>query len=244
MLLLEQVTILYEDEDVVVVNKPAGLIVHSDGKRQEETLADWMLAHYPESSEVGEPIVLKNGEKILRPGIVHRLDRDTSGAIILVKKQEAFEYIKKQFQDRDIAKEYHTFVYGVLPKKEDTIDRPIGRSRNDFRQWSAQRGARGVLREAVTDYFSVSTNKQASFVRVFPKTGRTHQIRVHFKAINHPVVCDPLYASKQKPLLGFTRLALHATQIEFVNTKGETVKVIAPYPEDFKHALEEIVRES
>jgi len=243
MSLLKQVTILYEDEDVVVVNKPVGLIVHSDGKREEETLVDWVLTHCPQSREVGEPIILKTGEKILRPGIVHRLDRDTSGAIILVKNQESFEYIKKQFQDRDIAKEYHTFVYGVLPKKEGTIDRPIGRSRNDFRQWSAQRGARGVLREAVTDFVMVHTNKEASFVKVFPKTGRTHQIRVHFKAINHPVICDPLYAPKQKPLLGFTRLALHATYVEFTNSKGELVKVEAPYPEDFVQALALITRE-
>lgn len=243
MSLLEQVTILYEDDDIVVVTKPAGLIVHSDGKRQEETLADWMLSRYPDSNSVGEPIVLKSGETIIRPGIVHRLDRDTSGAIILAKNQNAFEHLKKQFQDRDIAKEYHTFVYGVLPKKEGTIDRPIGRSRNDFRQWSAQRGARGVLREAITDFLSVYTNKEASFVKVFPKTGRTHQIRVHFKAINHPVVCDSLYASKQKPLLGFERLALHAAQVEFENTKGEIIKVIAPYPEDFNRALEQIQKE-
>ena len=240
MSLLEQITILYEDEDSVVVNKPTGLIVHPDGKRIEESLVDWIMNYYPKSKDVGEPLVLKTGEKILRPGVVHRLDRDTSGAIILAKTQNAFESLKKQFQDRDIAKEYHSFVYGVLPKKEGTIDRPIGRSRNDFRLWSAQRGARGTLREAVTDYDVIEAGHGTTFVKVFPRTGRTHQIRVHFKAINHPVVCDNLYAPKQKPVLGFTRLALHAYTVEFANLEGVSVKVIAPYPMDFVEAIRQI----
>lgn len=237
MSLLDSITILYEDKDVVVVNKPAGLIVHPDGKRKEESLTDWMISRYPESLEVGEPILLPSGDKIMRPGIVHRIDRETSGALILAKTQESFLSLKSQFQERDIAKEYHTFVYGAMPKKEDTINRPIGRSRNNFRQWSAQRGARGTLREAVTEYSVLIPGKEVSFVKAEPQTGRTHQIRVHFKAINHPVVCDSLYAPKQKPLLGFSRLALHARSIEFKDLKGKSHQITAPYPEDFEVAL-------
>jgi 23S rRNA pseudouridine1911/1915/1917 synthase len=168
---------------------------------------------------------------------VHRIDRETSGALILAKTQESFLSLKSQFQERDIAKEYHTFVYGAMPKKEDTINRPIGRSRNNFRQWSAQRGARGTLREAVTHYTVLIPGKEVSFVKAEPQTGRTHQIRVHFKAINHPVVCDSLYAPKQKALLGFSRLALHARSIEFKDLDGKSHQIIAPYPEDFETAL-------
>jgi len=243
MSLLDPITILYEDKDMVVINKPAGLIVHPDGKRKEESVTDWMHSHYPESENVGEPIILSSGEKILRPGIVHRIDRETSGALILAKTQEAFLSLKQQFQDRDIAKEYHSFVYGAMPKKEDVINRPIGRSRNDFRQWSAQRGARGTLRDAVTGYTVLKAGKEASFVKVEPKTGRTHQIRVHFKAINHPVVCDSLYAPKQKPVLGFSRLALHARSIEFTNLLGKSQQITAPYPEDFQKAIELLSKE-
>lgn len=237
MSLLDSITILYEDEQVVVINKPAGLIVHPDGKRKEESVTDWMISRYPSARDVGEPIILSSGEKILRPGVVHRIDRETSGALILAKTQESFVSLKNQFQERDIAKEYHSFVYGAMPKKEDTIDRPIGRSRNDFRLWSAQRGARGTLREAITHYTVLIPGKEASFVKVEPRTGRTHQIRVHFKAINHPVVCDSLYAPKQKPLLGFSRLALHAYSIEFKDLRGKVLQTTAPYPEDFQKAL-------
>ncbi len=241
---LDNITILYEDENMLVINKPSGLIVHEDGRKKEESVAEWMLTHYPDSKNVGEPITTNSGEIILRPGIVHRLDRDTSGALLLAKNQEAFLFLKNQFQERDIAKEYHAFVYGNIKKDEDVIDRPIARSRSDFRLWSAQRGSRGELREAITEYKVLERGKNITFVEAKPKTGRTHQIRVHFKAINHPVVCDPLYAPKQKVLLGFERTALHAYAVEFKTLNGKSQKVVAPYPEDFMEALKELKSEA
>ena len=232
-----KITVLYEDNDVVIINKPAGLVVHADGRTKEETLVDWILKKYPEMKEIGEPILTSDGQTIYRPGIVHRLDRDTSGAMVIAKNQDSFMRLKGQFQDREVHKVYHAFVYGVMKKDDEIIDRPITRSKKDFRLWSAQRGGRGEEREAITEYRVLGRSDKLTFVEVMPKTGRTHQIRVHFKAINHPVVCDPLYAPKQKPELGFKRLALHARSIEFISGDREKITVEAPYPEDFKAAI-------
>jgi 23S rRNA pseudouridine1911/1915/1917 synthase len=239
------ISILYEDENILAINKPAGLVVHSDGKTKESTVCDWFIEKYPESSSVGEPITLSNGDVIQRPGIVHRIDRETSGVLLLAKTQKGHEFLKKQFQDKTINKIYHAFVWGDVKEESGAIDRPIGRSKNDFRKWTAQRGTRGEMRDAVTNYKVISRledlGEKITFVEASPKTGRTHQIRVHFKAINHPVLCDKLYSTKQERFLGFGRLALHARSIEFDNLEGKKIKVEAPYPEDFENALKMLV---
>lgn len=244
------IDILYEDKDIVALNKPAGLVVHSDGRTKEPTLVDWILEKYPNIKEVGEPLIIHKEqpteETIYRPGIVHRLDRDTSGVILVAKTQKAFDHLKAQFQDRQTEKTYHAFVYGEMKEDDGVIDRPIARSRKDFRLWSAQRGARGEAREAITQYTVLkktnvgNMNHGFTYIEVKPKTGRTHQIRVHMKAINHPIVCDNLYAPKQKPGLGFKRLALHARSIIFRDMKGKDVTVEAPFPEDFKYAIKHL----
>ena len=242
--ILDKIIVLYENDDVVAINKPARLVVHADGKREEPTLTDWMEKNYPESKGVGEPLTLSNSDVIERSGIVHRIDRETSGVMLIAKNQPAFLLLQKQFQDRAINKIYHTFVYGEMKDDDGVIDRPIGRSKKDFRQWSAQRGARGAMREAVTHYRIMARGGGFSFVEVIPKTGRTHQIRVHFKAVNHPIVSDSLYAPKKEKALGFERLALHAQSIEFNLMNGKKIKVVAPYPEDFEKALEIINTEA
>ena len=231
-------TILYEDENILAVNKPAGLIVHSSEKIHESTLVDWILKKYPGIKEVGEPGRTSTGEIIYRPGIVHRLDRETSGVMLIAKTQKGFEHLKKQFQDHLIQKIYHAFVFGQVKNDKGTIDRPIARSKKDFRMWSAQRGARGEEREAITIYEVTKKALGYSFVTVMPKTGRTHQIRVHFKAINYPLVADSLYAPGRENILGFKRLALHSYQITFTDLGGKSQTVTAPYPNDFKKALE------
>jgi 23S rRNA pseudouridine1911/1915/1917 synthase len=244
------IPILYEDKSIVVINKPAGLVVHADGRTKEVTLVDWILEKYPDIKEVGEPLRLrpefvKGGEEkiIYRPGIVHRLDRETSGTLVIAKTQEAFSHLKEQFQERETKKIYNAFVYGEMKEDDGVIDRPIARSRKDFRLWSAQRGARGEAREAVTGYQVLNRtnvgnmNAGFTYIEVRPKTGRTHQIRVHMKAINHPLVCDSLYAPKQKSALGFKRLALHARSLEFTNLAGKLITAEAPFPEDFLHAI-------
>ena len=214
-------------------------MVHSDGSKKK-TLVDELLNMYPNIQEVGEEQTLRNGDIIKRPGIVHRLDTDTSGVLLVAKTQEGFEHLKKQFQERTIQKTYHTFVYNHFNETQGVVDRPIGKSRKDFRLWSAQRGARGKMREAITEYTVLTTTKEVSFLEVLLHTGRTHQIRVHMKAINHPVVADSLYAPNHTPLLGFKRLALHARSITFKTLKGEEKEVIAPYPEDFEGAIAQI----
>jgi len=237
--------ILFEDADILVINKPAGLVVHPVPEQARygagpESISEWFVKKYPQAKDVGEPL----GD-IERPGIVHRIDRDTSGILLLAKTKAGYECLKRQFQDREVEKIYHLFVYGNLKDDRGTINLPIGRSASNFKKWSAQRGARGEKREAIT-YFQVLKRlpeEQATFVEAKPKTGRTHQIRVHFEAIHHPILGDKLYGPKIVPRsLGevgqiFERLALHARQITFKDVSGKEITVEASYPEDFKKAL-------
>lgn len=229
---------IYEDEYVVAVNKPSGLVVHEDGRTKEATLANWLTKEYPEIQKVGEPWKRQDGTVLARPGIVHRLDRETSGVIVVAKTQTAFEHLKRQFQERTIEKMYSAFVYGELKETKGVIERPIGKSAKDFRLWSAQRGAKGKLRDACTEYAVLKRGEEACFVEMYPKTGRTHQIRVHFKAIHHPVVCDRLYAPNQACILQFDRLALHAQALSFTLPDGQRITVEAPLSADFERALE------
>lgn len=265
------IQILHEDKDYVVVNKPSGLVVHSDGRTEEPTLVDWILERYPGMEAVGEPMTIRgkaekpqeealpedgDGEsentpvadttRILpRPGIVHRLDRDTSGVLLIAKNQKAFLHAKLQFQNRLTKKTYHTFVYGRVKEDTDEINRPIGRSKNDFRLWSAMRGTKGEMRDALTYYKVLSRctidGNNFSYLEVRPLTGRTHQIRVHLKAINYPVVSDTLYAPrlvvKYPHALGFERLALHARTLEIKDMAGKKLSIEAPFPEDFEKAI-------
>jgi 23S rRNA pseudouridine1911/1915/1917 synthase len=251
---LKKVEILYEDKDVLVINKPVGLVVHGDGKTKEKTLVDWLLKKYPEIKNVGDPSELNEEARIKnpdskfkipnsiipRPGIVHRLDRETSGVLIVAKNQKSFLALKQQFHDHTISKTYFAFVFGTPRQDRGVIDFPIGRNPKDFRQWSASRIARGELRPAVTKFVIRKTGKGFSYVEVWPKTGRTHQIRVHFKAINHPIVGDMLYGDKKEKALGFGRLALHASSIEFTLPSGKQMRIEAPFPDDFKNALKEM----
>ena len=236
----DEVTLLYEDENFLAVNKPAGLVVHADGRTKEPTLVDWLLKKYPKIKKVGEPWTTPEGETVWRPGIVHRLDRDTSGVLVVAKTQEAFESLKKQFQERTIQKTYRAFVHGELPDDDGVIERKIGRSANDFRKWSAEYGARGELRDALTRYHVLARGGGVTFVEVSPKTGRTHQIRVHFKAVGHPLVGDALYAPKSPKILGFSRTALHAFALEVSGLSGKRLRFEAPLPKDFKKAIREM----
>lgn len=254
---LPVIKILYEDDNYLAINKPAGLIVHSDGRTAESSLVDWIMKNRPEIKGVGESWTLnaeqqkrreESGELadsesdsnvLLRPGIVHRIDRDTSGVVVIAKNPLAFGYLKKRFQKKDVRKIYHTFVYGDVKQDHGWIDRPIGRSKNDFRRWTAERGTRGELRDALTYYSVLKKAEGFTFLEIQPKTGRTHQIRVHLKAIGHPVVCDKLYAPQKESALGFKRLALHAKSIEFTGPDGEKILIEAPYPKDFASAVKD-----
>ncbi len=256
------IEILYEDKDLMVLNKPAGFAVHSDGKnKKEKTIADWILENYPKLEKVGEPMEIEyKGEqiKISRPGIVHRLDKETSGALIVAKNQKTFLFLKNQFQNHEIKKTYRAFVYGFVtdPKaslatgKKGIVNVPIGRSVNDIRAYTAGRGAKEPIREAVTEYIILKKfsdidtddleNKQEhqfTYIEAYPKTGRTHQIRVHMRYINHPIVSDPIYRGKREMALGMDRLALHAYSITFLLQNGEQKTVVSPLPADFEKVI-------
>jgi 23S rRNA pseudouridine1911/1915/1917 synthase len=225
--------ILYEDADIVAVIKPAGLMTHPDGHTTDETVSDWFAARYPASATVGDTQRLVDGTEIARPGVVHRLDRETSGVLVLAKTPEAHVFLKEAFSERAITKTYYAFIYGVPKEREGTIEFSIGRSRKDFRLRSAQRKAKGTLRDAITNYEVLSDIGTHAFLKVEPKTGRTHQIRVHLKAIHHPIVCDPLYkASDQTCDLGFNRLGLHAARLDIPRPDGSTLSITAPLPSD------------
>ena len=239
-----QIPILYEDDEVLAVNKPAGLVVHADGRTTESTLAGWLLEKYPSIRGVGEIIPLTDGGVIEKWGVVHRIDRETSGVLLVAKTQESFLNLKAQFQARTIKKSYRTFTQGFFKEDSGVIDKPIGRSTSDFRKWSAEYGARGELREAVTEYHVLGKGEvgamKISYLEVNPHTGRTHQIRVHLKAVGHPILCDRLYAPKSPCALGFERTALHAFSVEFKGLDGARHHVEAPFPEDFGVALAEL----
>lgn len=250
------IEILFENKNLLVIDKPSGLVVHGDGKTNEPTVVDWILKHYPEINGVGENMFIQNSDgneiELNRPGIVHRIDRDTSGCLLVAKKQKSFEYLKKQFKDRGVKKTYQALVYGWVKNESGTINAPIGRSNKDFRMKQAGFQARGKLRDAETEYSVLDyyqdpkkKDKQNQFekytlVECYPKTGRTHQIRVHLKFINHPIVADSLYRGKRKEVLGLDRTALHAYAIEFNDIDGNTISVSTPVSKDLQDAVAQL----
>jgi len=215
--------ILYEDADIVAIDKPSGLITHSDGRTKEETAEEWFKGKYPEI-------------KLERP-FVHRLDRDTSGVLVFAKNTAAYEFLRKAFHDREVKKTYLAFVYGVPKNKKGVINFDIGRSRKDFRLHSAQPKAKGRLRESLTRYEVIGELGGYALLKVQPETGRTHQIRVHLKAIHHPIVGDKFYAPKQQSALGISRLGLHSYSIDLPLQSGSRVTIIAPIPADLSSAF-------
>ncbi len=258
-----KIKILYEDKDILAIEKPSGISVHGDGRSKEKTITDWILKNYPKMKNVGEPM----GE-ILRPGIVHRLDRDTSGVLLLAKNQKSYEFLKSLFQNREMKKVYVALVDGWVKFDRGVINKPIGRSPKDFRRYLAGRGVRGEIREAITQYkvlkrfnasacenfsscalprvrggtlgdknFHKPSLRKFTFIEISPKTGRTHQIRVHMKFLNHPVICDSLYNPNGACPKGLSRMALHANSIEFRDLKGKAIKIESPIPKEFKNIV-------
>ncbi|HRY62725.1 MAG TPA: RluA family pseudouridine synthase [Candidatus Paceibacterota bacterium] len=236
----KKIPIIFENEDVLVIDKPAGISVHQDGRKEEYTIAEWVLENYPEIKEVGEPLILEDGRKILRPGIVHRLDKDTSGVMVVAKNERAFNLLKGQFQDRKINKSYRAIAHGKFKDDNGIIDKPIGRSGSDFRAKNTGRYARGEMREALTYYKVLKRFDDYTLLELRPKTGRTHQIRVHLKSISRPIVCDGIYGKSLRCPEWMGRLALHAYSLEFTLPGGEKRTFISPMPKDFEAALDKI----
>lgn len=198
--------IVYEDEDLIVVNKPKGLVVHPAPGNYSGTLVNGLLYHCKDLSGI-------NG--VIRPGIVHRIDKDTSGILVIAKNDDAHNSLAKQFKDHSIKREYYALVEGKFSKLEGTIDKPIGRNKKDrLKMGIVEDGKRAVTHYEVIEQY----NKGVSLVKCRLETGRTHQIRVHMASISHPLVGDLIYGSK-KPKININGQVLHAKTLGFIHPR-------------------------
>lgn len=230
--------VLFENDDLIVVNKPAGLIVHrSNELDMRPNVADILLKRNRAMKNVGDSSTIK-GQINLRPGIVHRIDKDVSGVMVVAKTQTMFENLKQQFQKRTIEKKYLALVYGTVPKDHDIIAFAIARSKRQGRMVARTGDQTG--KEAMTEYDVVERYKNATLVSIKIHTGRTHQIRVHFLAINHPVMGDRLYHTKNMRHIrekDFGRIFLHAQSLTVHLASGKQKTFTAPLPIELKEIL-------
>lgn len=217
--------IIFEDDDILVVNKPAGLQTHPGVWQEQDTLANALLARYPEIKNIGEDS--------LRPGLVHRLDKDTSGLMIIAKNQKFFHHLKDQFQNRKVKKIYLCLVRGLMKKDQGFVNRPIGRSASKpIRQTT---GKSRNQREALTEFKVLTRFKDYTLIQALPKTGRTHQIRVHMASIGHPIVGDKTYGNKKvQPI---KRQFLHASELKINAPNGKKMAFQSPLPDELKSLL-------
>ena len=220
--------IVYEDEDVIVVNKPKGLVVHPAPGHPDGTLVNALLYHCGNSlSGIGGA---------LRPGIVHRIDRDTSGLIIAAKNDFAHQRLSAQLQDHTLARVYRCIVIGALPQDAGTVDAPIGRHPTDRKKMAVISGGR----HAVTHYQVLEHLPGHSYVECRLETGRTHQIRVHMAYLGHPILGDTVYGP-HRPVPGLQGQCLHAVGLRFMHPRtGELVELACPLPEEFVRQLHKL----
>lgn len=230
------ISIVYEDEGFLVINKPAGVITHPKNINDNQpSVCDWVEKNYPELKNIGEPFDA-SGQPLPRHGIVHRLDKDTSGLIIIAKNDTTFTYFKNLFQTRAIRKTYLALVNGKLKEKSGTIVAPLGRI--GMKRTTHLTGKKLIDgKEAVTQYKVVKEYSDYSLLEVSPKTGRTHQIRVHLKSIGHPVAGDPVYGSGAKNKSEPLRLFLHAFRLEFTSPDQKGLTIEADLAEDLQNFL-------
>lgn len=230
-----EVSIIEETSDFVVLNKPAGLLTHRLPGKEEAALTDWLLTRYPEMARVGDPST-SSGRANLRPGIVHRLDRNTSGIIAVARNQDFFLYLKNLFQNRQVEKVYWALVRGRLEPSQGIIDKPIG-----LKNGTIKRTIHGgkMIKPAVTEYRVIERWLEFSLVELRPKTGRTHQLRVHLAAIGHPIAGDPLYGKNVGPY-GLRHQFLHAHSLEFALLGGSRRRFEADLPADLRAILDDL----
>jgi 23S rRNA pseudouridine1911/1915/1917 synthase len=220
-------SLLAENEWLIAADKPMGLIVHSDGRTEEPTFVDWLLAKWPELKDVGEPWFSPQGESIARPGIVHRLDRTTSGVMIVAKTQEAWEYLRAEFKARRVEKRYRALVHGAMEKDSGRIVAEIDKGGTP-KKWFAKDTDESDVRAAITDWKVLERREGTTYIEAMPKTGRTHQLRVHLAHIGHAIVGDPLYGGPASD-----RLMLHAHSISLTLPSRERVTYESPVPGGF-----------
>jgi len=230
------IDVIAEDPEFIVVNKAAGMTVHPAPGHPDATLVDALLARFPELARMAEP------DGVLRPGIVHRLDKDTSGVMVVARTPFARTALAKQFKDRVVEKIYLAIVRGIVARDRTTIERPIGRHPTERKRMST---VSHTPRDAVSHVTVLARfpgasrdDRGATLVQIRPETGRTHQIRVHLASIGHPCLGDHLYGRGQGDVVEFKRHALHALALSIEHPRsGERLKFIAPLPEDFAQFL-------
>ena len=220
-------TIIYEDEAMLVVNKPAGMVVHPAPGHVKGTLVNALLSHCSDLSGIGG---------VERPGIVHRLDKDTSGVVLIAKNEIAHRVLANQFKNRKVKKTYLALVRGIVKSASGVIETSIGRHKTNRKKMTA---TMDQGRQAETRYEVIETLGHFSYLRLFPKTGRTHQIRVHLASIHHPVLGDSLYGGNiAEPYLKVPRQALHAHRVEINHPLNKQPLVFeAPVPPDINNYL-------
>jgi 23S rRNA pseudouridine1911/1915/1917 synthase len=222
--------IIFEDDHLAVVDKPSGLLVHPTVRSETGTLAAGILARWPGTAGVGESPE--------RPGIVHRLDKEASGLMVVAKTQKSFENLKRQFQEHSIEKEYAVLVHGRPPKDSGTVDLAIGRSADGGRM-SARHSPMEGDRPAVSRYRIEKICRKAALLAVQIETGRTHQIRAHMKALDCPVVGDPLYGPKRAEGVTSPRLFLHSRRLAFEHpATKQRMEFISELPAELKEVLQ------
>lgn len=248
--------VVYEDEDIVVINKQAGISVHPSINESSGTIVNALIAKYPE--------IIRVGDDPIRPGIVHRLDKDTSGLLVIARNQKAFEFLKKEWQEGKVVKKYFTLVWGLPKKEKGEIVSELARSLKDFRkrivvnpvrnrtragapvgpmgrvvsnEVKPEKGGNIMGKRAITEYKVIKKYKNYSLIEVYPKTGRMHQIRVHMASLGHPVAGDKVYGKKKKIPEGLSRHFLHAYYLSFSLPNGKKLALEADLPQDLERAL-------
>lgn len=226
--ILSNLNILYEDEDFLVLEKPVGLLVHPTKYHKGQTLVDWLVKHYPYIKDVGNKY---------RPGIVHRLDKDVSGLMIVAKTSEMYSFLVSQFKKGNIKKEYIALVHGRTPETHGSIDLPIGRTKKGKLIGVKYTKGIRVEKQAFTQYEVIKSFKQFTLLKVKPLTGRTHQIRIHLKSIGCSIVGDKRYTKIRDNL---DRIFLHASYIGFYDLKNHWREFKSDLSKELKQFLNKI----
>jgi 23S rRNA pseudouridine1911/1915/1917 synthase len=226
--------VIFKCDEYLVIEKPAGLLVHETKISKEPTLVDWLVDKFPEISKLADTESLRRGDHTFRPGIVHRLDREVAGVMIVARTQNAFDHLKQQFKDHKVTKEYIALVYGPLAQDEGRIDFEISR-KTDKGIMAAHPFGSGKGRPALTKYEVIQRFNNATLVKIKLETGRTNQIRVHFNALNHPLVGDTVYKQNKfsNSSIKSEKILLFARELKFTDPRGAEKTFSADMPEYF-----------
>lgn len=223
--------VIYEDKNIIVIDKPAGISVHPAKPDQTDTIANALLAYCPAIKEVGD-------EPNLRPGIVHRLDKDTSGILIVAKNNHAFNWLKKQFAQRKVAKKYLALATGKMKEPQGVISKPVSKTQGTIKRTTAPISG---AREAVTNFCTIKSFDGYTLIEAKPKTGRTHQIRVHLASIGHPLAGDKLYGFKNQACpAGLKRHFLHASYLKISLPDDKMVELYSELPKDLQAVINDL----